>query len=382
VIKKTLKLSVLTLLNAIFIASLSSLAFAENEQALDILTWGGAYQISQDKAYFGPFEQSQSIKINPRAHMQDGGQSIVDHLAKDTNWDVADLTSEDERKACEKGLLLPIKLSDVLADGEEALEDFLPGAIGKCGIGSVAWSSVIISNRRKFRKRQPKTVRDLFDLRRFPGKRALPKGPKYLLELALMADGVPASEVYSELDTVDGEDRAFDKLEKLRGEIIWWDQAGEPLKILEDGGAVMAMAYSGRAFNDITSERHPFDIIWDGQIFDIDYWAISKKSDAGETALKFVGFALASERLADQARWFPYGPMRKSAVAIVGKHALLGVEMKPFIPTTPENMKTSLRLDTKWWALNQKRLNTRFEAWFKDEKMQENRADASETTTR
>jgi len=361
------KLSLLASAKLVLLMMIGSVASAQDGQRpLDVLTWGGAYQQSQEKAYFEPFLKAQSIQINPRTHLVEDGQTIVNKLAEDDNWDIADLTSKDELEACKKGLLREIKIEEVLSEAEAGADDFLPGAIHKCGIGSVAWSSVIISNRRKFRKRQPKTVKDLFNIKRFPGKRALPKGPKYLLEMALMADGVPASEVYALLDTVDGEDRAFEKLEKLRGQVIWWEQATDPLKILTDGQAVMAMAYSGRAFNEITSQRHPFDIIWDGQIYDIEYWTISKKTDAADAALKFVSFALGAERMAEQARWFPYGPMRKSAVAAVGNHALLNIDMKQFIPTTPDHMRKALQLNTDWWNANEKRLNTRFEAWLKD----------------
>ena len=365
--KKFSKLSLIAATKLKLLMTIGVEAFAQDgQQPLDILTWGGAYQQSQEKAYFEPFLKAQSIQIKPRTHLTEDGQTIVDRLAVDDNWDIADLSSKDESEACEKGLLRQIKIEEVLSEIEASEDDFLPGAIRKCGIGSVAWSSVIISNRRKFRKRQPKTVKDLFDIGRFPGKRALPKGPKYLLEMALMAEGVPASEVYEQLDTVDGEDRAFEILEKLRGHVIWWEQAAEPLKILNDGQAVMALAYSGRAFNEITSQRHPFDIIWDGQIYDIEYWTISKKTDEADAALKFVSFALGTERMAEQARWFPYGPMRKSAVATVGNHALLNVDMKRFIPTTPDHMRKAFLLKTDWWKMNEKRLITRFDAWLKD----------------
>jgi len=36
-------------------------------------------------------------------------------------------------------------------------------------------------------KRKPESVADFFDLKKIPGKRVLPRQPKYSLELALMA---------------------------------------------------------------------------------------------------------------------------------------------------------------------------------------------------
>ena len=55
---------------------------------------------------------------------------------------------------------------------------------------------------------------DFFDLARFPGPRGLrDSGPKYNLELALIADGVPPWRVYPALATTNGVDRAFAKLD-------------------------------------------------------------------------------------------------------------------------------------------------------------------------
>ena len=335
-------------------------------KTLNVVSWGGAYQMSQDKAYFTPFSRANGTAIKSQTHKVGGAGGVIGGLAKLANWDVADLTSRDAQAACNNGLLKPLEIDKILDGEEPGLEDFLPGAIGKCGIGSVAWSSVIVSNRRKFRKRQPKTIKHFFDVKRYPGKRALPNNPKYLLELALMADGVKIADVYTELDTADGEDRAFKKLEQLRDHVIWWERADESLKILEDGRAVMALAYNGRVFSEITAQLHPFDIIWDGQIYDIDYWVISKNSSNTDAALQFIRFAMEPKRMAEQASWFPYGPMRKSAVAMVRKHAELDFDMRRYIPTTPDHMKKALRLNTKWWGENEKRLKTRFDAWLNE----------------
>ena len=43
------------------------------------------------------------------------------------------------------------------------------------------------------------------------------KEPRYNLEMALMADGVPAEDVYKVLATKEGVDRAFKKLDNIKG---------------------------------------------------------------------------------------------------------------------------------------------------------------------
>ena len=67
----------------------------------------------------------------------------------------------------------------------------------------------------------PTSWADFWDTKKFPGKRALRRGPKYALEFALMADGVAPKDVYEVLGTPEGVDRALAKLDEIKGDIIW-----------------------------------------------------------------------------------------------------------------------------------------------------------------
>ena len=66
---------------------------------------------------------------------------------------------------------------------------------------------------RQVQGRSDAQLTDLFDLQKFPGKRALRKNPFVNLEWALIADGVPTEDVYKVLGTPEGVDRAFAKLD-------------------------------------------------------------------------------------------------------------------------------------------------------------------------
>src|SRR3546814_3701997 len=59
-----------------------------------------------------------------------------------------------------------------------------------------------------------------------------------LLEWALLADGVPGDKVYSLLRTEAGVARAFAKLATIRDDIVWWEDATEPARLLEEGRVV------------------------------------------------------------------------------------------------------------------------------------------------
>ena len=338
-------------------------AFAAD--TLNIATWGGAYSQSQEIAFFEPYAKETGTRIATEIYdgtlakikeMIEGGSSAID---------VADVSSGTLDALCKDGLLETIAASSLAAapSGESAEQDFITGGVSTCGVASVAWSTAIAFDRQAFSKAQPSEITSLLDAKRFPGKRALPNSPRRTLELALLADGVDPANVYTELATQEGADRAFKALDKIKGDTYWWDSAEEPMTWLMKKKAAMAAAYSGRMFRAMVGTRQRFGVIWDGQIYDLDLWAIPKSAENKEGALRFIAFATDPARLAKQAELIAYGPMRKSALPLVGKHPVIDVEMAAFLPTAPDNFKKALKFDETWWETNGSALTSRFEAW-------------------
>jgi putative spermidine/putrescine transport system substrate-binding protein len=268
-------------------------------------------------------------------------------------------------RGCDEGLLETIDASGLPAapDGTPAAEDFLPGTLHECGVATIIWSTIYAYDKGKFPDGGPTTMADFFDTKKFPGKRAMRKGPKPNLEFALMADGVPAAKVYEVLSTPEGVDRAFAMLDKIRADVLWWEAGAQPPQMLADGEVVMATAYNGRIFNAVATENKPFEIVWDGQVWDLDLWGIPKGSKNKAAAIEFIKYSTDTQRLADQAAWISYGPARASSIPLIGKHAEAGVDMGPQMPTAPNNFKNALQNDFEWWADHQDELNERFAAW-------------------
>ena len=133
--------------------------------------------------------------------------------------------------------------------------------------------------------------------------------------------------------------------------------------MLADGEVVMTSAYNGRLFNAIAKENKPFVIVWDGQVWSIDMWAIVKGSPNVATAMEFVKYSTDTQRLADQARWISYGPARKSSVPLITTHAESGTPMAEHMPTAPANFKTALATYVEFWNDNQDELYERFNTW-------------------
>ncbi|MBW6507368.1 MAG: ABC transporter substrate-binding protein [Rhodobacteraceae bacterium] len=338
---------------------------AASAQEINVISWGGAYTKSQVEAYHKPFTELTGIKVNSI----DADNPVVPLKAqveaRNVTGDLFDIELSDAVRMCDEGLLEPIDpaILPPAPDGTPATEDFLVGALSECAVATIFWSTVFAYDASKFSGEAPATIADLFDTAKFPGKRGLKKGPKSTLEMALMADGVPADQVYEVLGTPAGVDRAFAKLDTIKSSVVWWEAGAQPAQLLADGEVIMATAYNGRIFDAIAAEGKPFEIVWDGQYMDFDLWAIPKGAPHLEDALKFLAFSTDTQRLADQAKWISYGPARKSSAALVGLYQDGKTEMAPHMPTNPANMGNALLTDFEFWADHDSELNARFAAW-------------------
>ncbi len=360
------------ILGALGLAALASPASAGHRPGhtcpsgtLTVVSWGGAYTKSQVEAYHKPYmAHCPGVKIISEDY--NGGLAEVKAQVEAGNvtWDIVDVEKSDAVRGCDEGLLEPIDPSILPpgADGTPASEDFIPGSITDCAVGNIVWSTIFAYDTTKLSG--VTSIKDFFDLKKFPGKRGLRKTPKANLEMALAADGVPTDKIYEVLATPEGVDRAFAKLDTIKDQVIWWEAGAQPPQLLADGEVVMTTAYNGRIFNAIAAEHKPFKIVWDAQVFDFDMWAIPKGAPHKDIALDFLVFSTETEQLAAQASWISYGPVRKSANALIGTyHSDPSIDMKQHMPTAPENFKTAIMNDFEFWADHQDELNERFNAW-------------------
>jgi len=203
----------------------------------------------------------------------------------------------------------------------------------------------------------PSTVADFFDLQKFPGKRGMRKSPKVAMEWALLADGVPAGELYKVLGTPAGVERAFKKLDMIKSSIVWWEAGSQAPQLLADGAVAMVMAYNGRIADAVKKDGKPFKIVWDGQVYDYEWWAVPTGAKHAKTAAEFIVFASQPQRYADLTKYIPYAPPRKQAIALVDKARL------DDLPTAPANFKNAVQIDAAFWADKADSLGKQFQTW-------------------
>ena len=320
--------------------------------ALRIAAPAGAFGAAMSMAITEPFRAERSVEVE----LLPPGEA--------DEADVMQLDSAALTERCDGGTLERLDAARLApaSDGSPASADYLPDGIAPCGAATVAWSSVIAVSPAAFKRSPPQRLADVFDTKRYPGARALPRGPRYLMELALLADGVAPGEVYATLESDAGIDRALARLGALGSDVIWLDRPSQAIDLLMSGKAAIASAFSGRAFLEI-ARGADLSLIWDGQVLDVAYLAVRRQAPAATLATDFVAFATAPEQLARLARQLPYGPMRRSAIALADRHATTDIALAPFLPTTSANLASSLRFDGRWWAANEARVAARLDAW-------------------
>jgi len=318
---------------------------------LTVVSWGGAYQDAQREVYFRPFQQATRTRLLEETW--DGGIGVLrSRIASGANtWDVVQVESEELLIGADEGLFEPMDWAAI--GGKDA---YIPEAVNDFGVGAILYSFIIGYDRART-PQGPTNWADFFDTTRFPGKRGMRKGPKTTLEMALMADGVPPSQVYQVLGTPAGVDRAFRKLETIKADLAWFERGSQPPQWLAAGEVAMTVAYNGRISAANATDGRSFAIVWTNNIFTLDSWVIMKGSPNKARALEFLKFVGQPAVQAELPPKIPYGVTAK------GVNEKLPASLLADLPTAPQNLESALHLNDQFWLDNLDRLTQRFNTW-------------------
>ena len=156
----------------------------EMANSMTLVSWGGAYQESQQKAYVEPY-----LEMNPdvSATWDESSAEAVAKLramdeAGNVTWDLVDVVASDAMRLCDEGLAMEIDHDDVLAaapDGTEASDDFGDLIVSDCFIPQIVYSTTFGYRTDMVPEGvdAPSEICDVFDLETYPGKRELEQRP-------------------------------------------------------------------------------------------------------------------------------------------------------------------------------------------------------------
>jgi putative spermidine/putrescine transport system substrate-binding protein len=319
---------------------------AEN---LTVVSWGGDYGKAQKKHMIDPFMAKTGTKVLFDDYKGGTAEIKAQVDSKNVKWDVVDIEYIDLEKACSENMLERIG-SSFLPKGENGMaanKDFYPAALAsECAVGNIYWATIFAYNNDYIGANKPNTISDFFDLKKFPGKRAMRKRAQINLEWALIADGVAKKDVYDVLETEAGQKRAFKKLDTIKKNVIWFDSWSQAPQLLNDGSAIMAQSANGRMSG--------FEIVWDAQAFDLDGWAIVKGSKNVKLAKKFIAFATSTKALSGMQD-VNYGPTRASSGTYIPKDKLSE------LPSA--HLDEGFKVDGGFWSDYSTELNEKYNSW-------------------
>lgn len=306
---------------------------------------GGAYQQSHVDAFCTPFQTVSGVKVQSVSWNAEYGKLKSMVQSRDSGWDVVEVTDAEFKRGKQDDLFQKLT---VLPDKT----DFMAGMVNDYGVANVYWGTVLAYSPSKFPTKHPETWKDFWDVKTFPGKRAIYDDPRGNLEFALLADGVPRDKLYP-LDV----ERAFRKLDQLKPHISnYWHDGTEAIQLLRSGTVPISTAWNGRIFAT-RLDKPPIGYSWDGGALELDWWVIPKSSQNAEPASRFVTFASSPERMAKQAAAIGYGPVNKSSLKFIES------DIRRELPTDDTNFGKTFVVNADWWSEHEADMMRRWIAW-------------------
>lgn len=313
-------------------------------ETLYINTWGGRWEESAKKNLFDPFSKATGIEIktvSPVSYAKLAAQARTGVY----EFDCTTVGPIELIQGTQAGIVEEI--GDRKFDSAKVPDT----SIFSNGLASHVFSTNICYNKEKF-PNGPKSWKEFWDAKAFPGSRSLRRNAWDCFPLALVADGVPRDQIYP----VDAE-RAFKSLEAIKPHNrVWWTQGSQAQQLLRDGEIDFVASWHGQA-QILQGQGVPIELVWNESLLSTVYWTISKGTPRAELAWKFLEFAASPEPLAGFCRDAVYGPMNPASFEFIPE------EIQVNMPTYPENMKTAIDQDAEKIGPDFLPLMKRFDQW-------------------
>ena len=306
------------------------------QEQITFVSQGGAYQQAQTVAILDPAAKNLGIKINQDSAPDAWPVIRTQAATGKPTWDVVDTPTQDCVRGGKAGFLETLDFSQIPNAA------VIPaGYKTPYSVPYEFYSSVLAYSKEKYGKNPPQSWADFWDVKKFPGARALRNHPFATLEAALMADGVAPDKLYP-LDV----DRAFRKLEEIKPHIaVWWTSGGQSAQLLQGGEVDMEMAWNGRVAA-VMDAGAPVDYTFNQGILQATSLCILKNAPNGKTAVRFLNEAISPKLQANLPLQIPYGPGNPAAF----ETGIIPAALAAKLPSAPENARKQALISAEWWA--------------------------------
>jgi putative spermidine/putrescine transport system substrate-binding protein len=322
-------------------------------QTLVVADPGGPYPKAFGEAFYKPFQEATGIEIVPVARKGNPSSQVKALVeTKNYSWDVVMVSWDIQALLRNEGLLDKIDMTG--PDMAEIPAD----RKSEYGLTTGVYCFVNAWRTDKYGDKGPQSFADIWDTKRFPGRRALRKNARDAIEIALRADGVKGGpDIYKVLSTKEGWDRAFKKLDQIKPHVaVWWQDSAQSTQVLKTGEVDICPALNARVQAAIDGGA-PVRIEWAEGFYGFDSWVLPKGGPKVDMARQFVKFCANAKRQAAYTPNLSYGPTNPNA------YKFIPAARAALLPTSPQNFPKIAYCDDEFWGKHKDQSTERFEEW-------------------
>jgi len=333
----------------VFVVPLS----AQNDNVVVVSDWGGTLADAYRKSDFDDFEKLTGIKVVEVESTNNMARIKAMVESNNVDTDLMEGSQAEINRFKDIGYLEVIDYAKFPAAVANGMTDI---AKDKYGCGTFAYASVIAYRTDVFKKgSNPKSWKDFWDVKRFPGPRTIVSGSSGdypPLEYALLADGVAAKDLYP-LDV----DRAFKALDRIKPNVLkWWTSGSMAAQLLLNKEVVLAETFSGR-IADLKKKGVPVEIEWNQGMLNMDYWLMPKGAPHKDNAMKLLAYMTGAKQQAKFSELSGYGPVNIDA------YKYISPDVAANLPTAPDNIKKLIPVNNMYWSENMAKIQETWQEW-------------------
>ena len=317
--------------------------------AIGLAASGGVFNQVLRRVWIDRFSKQTGIRVNlspatslPMAKLQ--------ALSERPQWDIFELTGPEFELALSQDLLLPLNTDIVDVSRLPAQYVKSHGVMYAIFNSCIAWDPRQID-----RGREPKGWADVWDVASRPGKRSLDpvNGGAGVMEIALIADGVPLNKLYP-LDV----DRAFRSLDRLgQQNIIWSTSIEETVQRLISSEVALASTWPFRV-ERANEGGARIGYNFDQCMVEGEYLCVVKSTRNPKACFDLINYILKDPKAAAEfSRLTHYGSPNLASLKLLPK------EIADVIPTNPVLSEKLFPADDVWWSKNLQPVAARFKKW-------------------
>jgi len=297
-----------------------------------IVNWGGPAVEAYYNAFGKPFEDATGTKVvvDGTGPLGSKIRAMVESGA--VVWDVCDTGP---------GTTLVLDRAEVLQDIDYSIVDrekILKPFDYKAGCANYTFSYINAYNTEKLSK-APESWKDFWDLENFPGYRTMRKQPTGMMEICVMAAGVPKDQVYP-IDL----DKAVAKLKEIKEYLIVWNSGSHSQELFRTGEVVMGALWHTRANLLHRETDGKITWTWNEGVVTAGMWNVPKDNPAGtKTAMDFIASAQDPAQQIVLFKAMGNGPANPAAAPLVPK------DMQYIDPSQPQNLAVQIFQNGPWY---------------------------------